>query len=59
MRFDPPMAAVYFERGNKSEIRAFFYKGEVPEGHRHYVATLNVSSDVAVGPTTTGTIRTG
>ena len=52
MRFDPPMAAVYFERGNKSEIRAFFYKGEVPEGHRHYVATLNVSGDVAVGPTT-------
>ena len=52
MRFDPPVAAVYFERGNKSEIRAFFYKGEVPEGHRHYVATLNVSGDVAVGPTT-------
>jgi len=52
MRFDPPVVAVYFERGNKSEIRAFFYKGEVPEGHRHYVATLNVSSDVSVGPTT-------
>ena len=52
MRFDPPVASVYFERGNKSEIRAFFYKGEVPEGHRHYVATLNVSGDVAVGPTT-------
>lgn len=53
MRFDPPVAAVYFERGNKSDIRAFFYKGEIPEGHRHYVATLNVSGDVAVGPTTT------
>ena len=51
MRFDPPMASVYFERGNKSEIRAFFYKGEVPEGRRHYVATLNVSGDVEVGPT--------
>ena len=44
--------SVYFERGNKSDIRAFFYKGEVPEGHRHYVATLNVSGDVAIGPTT-------
>ncbi len=45
------MASVYFEQGNKSDIRAFFYKGEVPAGHRHFVATLNVSGDVAVGPT--------
>jgi hypothetical protein len=51
MRFDPPAAAVYFERGNKSDIKVFFYKGEVPEGHRHYVATLTVSGDVALGPT--------
>ena len=52
MRFDPPMASAYFEQGNKSDIRAFFYKGGVPAGHRHFVATLNVSGDVAVGPTT-------
>ena len=32
MRFDPPVAAVYFERGNKSEIRAFFYKGRSARG---------------------------
>jgi hypothetical protein len=51
MRFDPPLASVYFEKGSKAEIRAFFYQGEVPQGHRHYVATLNVSGDVAIGPT--------
>ena len=34
MRFDPPMAAVYLERGQKSQVRAFFYKGEVPQGRR-------------------------
>lgn len=52
MRFDPPMASVYFERGEKSEVRAFFYKGEVPQGKRRYIATLSVSGDMAIGPTT-------
>ena len=52
MRFDPPVTSAYFERGNKSNIRAFFYKGEVPEGHRNFVATLNVSGDMAIAPTT-------
>jgi hypothetical protein len=52
MRFDPPMAAVFFERGLKSEIRAFFYQGEVPKGVQHHVATLALSGDVAIGPTT-------
>jgi hypothetical protein len=50
MRFDPPMASVYFERGQKREVRAFFYKGEVPKGKRHHVAVLTVSGDVALGP---------
>ena len=31
MRFDPPLASVYFEGGNKSDIRAFFYRGKLPE----------------------------
>ena len=52
MRFDPPLASVYFERGQKSEVRAFFYKGEVPQGQRRHVATLTVSDDMAIGPTT-------
>jgi hypothetical protein len=52
MRFDPPLASVYFEQGRKSEVRAFFYKGEVPQGQRRQLATLSVSSDMAIGPTT-------
>jgi hypothetical protein len=51
VRFDPPMAAVYFERGNKSEIRAFFYKGAVPRGRREHTATLTLTGDIAIGPT--------
>src|SRR5262245_39118295 len=52
MHFDPPLASIYFERGHKSEIRAFFYQGAVPQGRRHYVVNLGVSGDVAIGPTT-------
>jgi len=51
MRFDPPLASVYFERGRKSEIRAFFYDGKIPKGRRRYVATLDVSGDMAIVPT--------
>jgi hypothetical protein len=53
LRFDPPLPAVYFEQGRKSEIRALFYKGEIPSGSRHYTATLTLSGDIAVGPTVT------
>jgi hypothetical protein len=51
MRFDPPLAALYFEPGRKSELRAFFYKDRVPQGHRNYVATLTVSDEVSLSPT--------
>ncbi len=53
MRFDPPLPYIAFERvGNKSEVRAFFYKGTVPAGHQYYVATLNIYGDIEVIPTT-------
>jgi hypothetical protein len=52
MRFDPPVASIYFERGHKSEIRAFFYAGEVLQGQRHYVVNLDLSGDAAIGPIT-------
>ena len=45
------MAAIYFERGQKSEVRAFFYKDDIPQGHRHYLATLNISGDISLSPT--------
>jgi len=51
MRFDPPLASVHFERGQKSEIRAYFYQGEIPQGQRRYVATLTLSGDMTIGPT--------
>ena len=51
MRFYPPLPSVYFEQNQKSEIRAFFYSGEVPQGHSHYVATLSLSGNLVVGPT--------
>ena len=52
MRFDPPLAKVYFERGSKSEIRAFFYNGEVPQGLRRHVATLSIVGDITIVPST-------
>ncbi len=52
MRFDPVLASVYFERGNKGEVRAFFYKGSISPGEQRYTATLALAGDIAVGPTT-------
>src|SRR5262245_9663781 len=52
LRFDPPLASVNFERGQKSEIRAYFYQGSVPQGQRRHVATLTLAGDMTVGPTT-------
>ena len=51
MSFDPPLPSVYFEQNQKSEIRAFFYLGQVPEGHRHFEATLKISGDMSIRPT--------
>ncbi len=50
MRFDPPLEALYFERGRKSEIRALFYKDRIPQGARRQVATLTVSGPGAIAP---------
>jgi hypothetical protein len=50
MRFDPPLEALYFERGRKSEIRALFYKDRVAQGARRQVATLTASGPAAIAP---------
>ena len=50
MHFEQSLADLYFERGRKSEVRAFFYKNEVPDERRVYTATLRISGDVVVGP---------
>jgi Cellulase (glycosyl hydrolase family 5) len=51
VRFDPPLALVYFERGRKSEVRGFFYKGEIAQGRRSHTAVLQVTGDTAIVPT--------
>ena len=51
MRFDPPLPALYFERGQKSEVRALFYTGVVPKGRQQFVATLTLSGDATILPT--------
>jgi hypothetical protein len=53
MRFEPALASVYLEPGSKSEVRAFFYKNTIKPGRLDFTATLSVSGDVTVGPTTT------
>ena len=53
MRFEPALASVYFEPGDRSEVRAFFYKNTIKPGRQNFKATLSISGDVALGPTTT------
>jgi len=53
MRFEPALASVYFEPGDKSEVRAFFYKDTIKPGRQNFKATLSVSGDVVLGPTST------
>lgn len=52
LRFEPPLASVYFEQGRKTEIRAFLYKDAIAPGKLRYTATLTVAGDVGIGPTT-------
>jgi hypothetical protein len=51
MRFDPAPARVYFEQGQRTEIRVFFYDGNVPQGALRHKATLEGTGDVATAPT--------
>jgi hypothetical protein len=53
MRFEPALVALYFERGNKAELRALFFKDAIAPGSQRIKATLSVTSDVALGPTST------
>lgn len=51
MRFEPALATVYFERGNKAELRAFFYNKSITPGRQKTTVTLTVGGDIAIGPT--------
>ncbi|MGE8063652.1 glycosyl hydrolase family 5 [Pseudomonas sp. NPDC089569] len=52
MRFEPRLASVYFEPGDKSEVRAFLYKDAIKPGRQEITATLSIQGDAALGPTT-------
>lgn len=51
MRFEPALPTVYFERGNKSQVRAFFYSKQITPGIQRFSATLTFSGDIAFQPT--------
>ncbi len=51
MRFEPGLAKVFFESGNKSEIRAYLYAGSMTPGQRKLTATLTLAGDMAIAPT--------
>jgi hypothetical protein len=56
LRFDAGLAKVFFERGSKSEIRAFFYAGAIPAGRLKLTATLTLTgehqaAEMAIAPT--------
>lgn len=51
VRFDPPPASVFFERGSKAEIRAYFFGSEIPQGARRTVVTIETSGDFQIAPT--------
>ena len=50
MKFDLPLERVFFERGNKSEVRAFFYKDSILQGRRSVSATLSIGSQITIVP---------
>lgn len=53
MRFEPPLAQVYFEQGNPREVRAFFYQNTIVPGHQQVTASLTISGDIVLAPTPT------
>ncbi|MET0381975.1 MAG: hypothetical protein ABW032_00980 [Burkholderiaceae bacterium] len=46
MRFDPPLAAAYFEQGDKSQLRAFFFNDKIPPGDLRHRMTWVVKGGV-------------
>lgn len=42
VKFEPPLASVSFERGNKNQIRALFAAGKLPAGRREGILTVQL-----------------
>lgn len=50
VRFDRPLAAIFFEKGNSSQLRAFFFQGNVPPGESKVHATWQYKGVETVAP---------
>ena len=50
VRFDRPLAAIYFEKGNKAELRAFFFQDKLQSGHLEVHATWQYKGVDMVAP---------
>lgn len=50
MRFQPALARVFFEMGNKSQLRAFFFDRSIAPGQQHYTLTLTYGKDITLQP---------
>lgn len=50
MRFEPGLAALYFERGRKETIRAYFYSQDIPAGPRRWTMRLILPAGGQVAP---------
>ena len=50
VRFDPPLAALYVEKGSRSQLRAFFFQDKVPPGELKVHATWRYKGVELVAP---------
>jgi hypothetical protein len=48
LKFSPPLPKIFFERNNKSQIRAFFYSGSISEGKKKYTASLTLPTNIQI-----------
>ncbi len=51
MRIEPSVPTLYFERGNKNELRAFFFDGPIVIGKQRYKMVFSMSKDMTIRPT--------
>lgn len=53
VRFEPALASVQFERGNRNEIRAYVYSGSISQGRLKHTMSVTVSDAVRLAPNAT------
>ena len=53
LKINPKPAAIFFERGNKSELRIYFYNNSITKGTIKYKVNMTVSENININPTIT------